>query len=61
MNSSDLSIMEDDKCQINELEVCDVEIGLESPLVVSSDLSVLRKIVLIKNKNICGNGLVIQC
>ena len=53
--------MEDDKCQINELEVCDVEIGLESPLVVSSDLSVLRKIVLIKNKNICGNGLVIQC
>lgn len=63
MNSSDLSVIQDENTQINELEVCDVDIRLESPLVVSNrkDLAVISKIVLIKNKNICGNGIVMDC
>lgn len=63
MDSSDLSIIEDDSTQINDLEVCDVDIVLESPLIVSNrkDLSMISKIVLVKNNNICGNGIVINC
>lgn len=60
MDSSDLSILDDDNSQINELEVCDVEIEIDGSFVVSNqkELVALSKIVLIKNKNICGNGLV---